>query len=146
MIIGFTCGAMDLLHAGHVLMLEDCKSQCDHLIVGLQTNPQLDRSEKNRPVQSLVERYIQLAACKHVDEIIPYMTEAELVEILKGIKIDKRFLGEDWRNLPYTGHDIPGMKDKVVFNQRTHDYSSTALRKKVHYAEKVAEENKSKGS
>ena len=86
--IGFTCGAMDLLHAGHILMLKDCRGQCDHLIVGLHTNPQLDRPEKNKPIQSLIERYIQLEGCSYVDQIIPYETEADLIELLTAVPID----------------------------------------------------------
>ena len=100
--IGFTCGAMDLLHAGHILMLEDCKSNCDYLIVGLHTNPQLDRPEKNKPVQSVIERYIQLKGCEYVDEIVPYETEADLIELLKALPINTRFVGSDWKDKPFT--------------------------------------------
>ena len=128
---GITCGAMDLFHAGHVLMLKSCKKHCNYLIVCLHTNPQLDRPEKNKPVQSLVERYIQLSGNKYVDEIIPYETEVELIEIFKAIDFDVRFMGEDWKGKPYTGHELPDMKDKVIFNKRDHDYSSSGLRKRV---------------
>ena len=100
LIKGFTCGAMDVFHAGHVLMMEDCKRHCDYLIVGLHTNPQLDRPDKNKPVQSVVERYIQLRGSKFVDEIIPYETESDLIEILKGIDYDIRFVGDDWKGDP----------------------------------------------
>jgi len=127
--IGFTCGAMDLLHAGHILMLQDCKSKCDHLIVGLHTNPQLDRPEKNKPIQSVIERYIQLQGCEYVDQIIPYETEADLIELLRSVPIDVRFVGADWKDLPYTGHDIT--KIHVEFNTRDHDYSSSGLRKRI---------------
>ena len=135
LIKGFTCGAMDVFHAGHVLMMEDCKRHCDYLIVGLHTNPQLDRSEKNRPVQSLVERYIQLKGSKYIDEIIPYETESDLVEILKGVDYDVRFVGSDWKDKPFTGYDIPGHLEKVTYNQRIHDYSSSGLRKRIASAE-----------
>lgn len=128
-VIGFTCGAMDLLHAGHVLMLADCKRQCDHLIVGLHTNPQTDRPEKNRPVQSLIERYIQLEGCRYVDQIIPYETEADLIELLTAMPIDVRFVGADWRDKPFTGHEIT--KIQVKFNTRDHDYSSSGLRHRI---------------
>ena len=126
MIRGFTCGAMDLLHAGHVLMLADCRSKCDHLIVGLHTNPQLDRPDKN---QSLIERYIQLEGCGYVDQIIPYETESDLVELLKSVPIDVRFVGSDWKDKPFTGHDIT--KIRVEFNTRDHDYSSSGLRRRI---------------
>lgn len=131
MIKGFTCGAMDLLHAGHVLMLADCKRQCDHLIVGLHTNPQLDRPEKNRPIQSLIERYIQLEGCSYVDQIIPYETEADLIELMKAVPFDVRFVGADWRDKPFTGHDLPGMLNKTRYNTREHDYSSSGLRLRI---------------
>ena len=91
--VGFTCSSFDLLHAGHTLMLEEAKSQCDYLIVGLQTDPTIDRPTKNKPVQTVVERYLQLRACKYVDEIIPYATEQDLEDILSGMHIDIRILG-----------------------------------------------------
>ncbi len=133
---GFTCGAMDVLHAGHVLMLAECKKHCDYLIVGLHTNPRLDRPEKNKPIQSLVERYIQLDGNKSVDQIIPYETEADLIEILKCMDYDVRFVGDDWRDKPFTGHDLPGHLDKVIYNKREHDYSSSGLRARVAKAAK----------
>jgi len=127
--IGFTCGAMDLLHAGHILMLEDCKLRCDYLIVGLHTNPQLDRPEKNKPVQSVIERYIQLKGCEYVDEIVPYETEADLIELLKALPINTRFVGSDWKDRPFTGHEITSIE--VKYNTRDHDYSSSDLRKRI---------------
>ena len=133
---GFTCGAMDVLHAGHVLMLAECKKHCDYLIVGLHTNPRLDRPEKNKPIQSLVERYIQLDGNKSVDQIIPYETEADLIEILKCMDYDVRFVGDDWRDKPFTGHDLPGHLDKVIYNKREHDYSSSGLRARIAEASK----------
>ena len=128
---GFTCGAMDLLHAGHVLMLKECKKHCDYLIVGLHTNPQLDRPDKNRPIQSLVERYYQLEGCAYVDQIIPYETESDLLEILKSLDYDVRFVGADWKGGEFTGHDLPNHLDKVIYNQREHDYSSSELRRRI---------------
>ncbi len=80
---GFTCGAFDLLHAGHIVMLKEAKENCDYLIVGLQTDPSIDRQEKNQPVQSVYERYMQLQAVKYVDEIIPYDTEQSLIDLLE---------------------------------------------------------------
>jgi glycerol-3-phosphate cytidylyltransferase len=127
--IGFTCGAMDLLHAGHILMLEDCKLRCDYLIVGLHTNPQLDRPEKNKPVQSVIERYIQLKGCEYVDEIVPYETEADLIELLKALPINTRFVGSDWKDRPFTGDEITSIE--VKYNTRDHDYSSSDLRKRI---------------
>ena len=116
----------------------------DYLIVGLHTNPQLDRAEKNKPIQSVVERYIQLRGSKFVDEIIPYETESDLIEILKGIDYDIRFVGDDWKDKPFTGHDLPGHLDKVMYNSRKHDYSSSALRHRV--AEGELREKKSKNN
>ena len=78
--VGFTCSCFDLLHAGHILMLKDAKAQCDKLIVGLQTDPTIDRPEKNKPIQSYEERYIQLEAVKYVDEIIKYDTEEDYIK------------------------------------------------------------------
>ena len=132
--VGFACGAMDLLHAGHVLMLAECSTHCDYLVVGLHTNPQLDRPEKNKPVQSLVERYIQLSACKYVDEIVPYETERDLLELLKAFPIDVRFVGMDWKDKPFTGHEINSID--VFYTQRDHDYSSSALRKHIAVSER----------
>lgn len=128
MIKGFTCGAFDLLHAGHVLMLKEAREQCDYLIVGLQTDPSIDRPEKNKPVQSLEERTIQLEGCKYVDEIILYNSEEDLYLLLRGIKPDIRIIGADWKGKKYTGHDLP---IKMYFNSRDHSYSSTDLRKRI---------------
>ena len=101
--IGITFSAFDLLHAGHITMLEDAKRQCDHLICAIQTDPTLDRPEKNKPVQSVVERYIQLKGCKFVDEIVPYATEQDLKDILRSFKIDVRVIGEEYANKEFTG-------------------------------------------
>ena len=128
----------------HVLMMEDCKRHYDYLIVGLHTNPQLDRPDKNKPVQSVVERYIQLREVKFVDEIIPYETESDLLEILKGIDYDIRFVGDDWKDKPFTG-DLPRHLNKVMYNSRKHDYSSSALRRRVAEGEKIEKKKKSQG-
>ena len=106
-IIGFTCGSFDLLHAGHVLMLEECKSVCDYLVVGLQTDPSLDRPRKNSPVQSLEERRIQLSAIRYVDEVLVYETEKDLVKMLIEVQPDLRILGADWEGKDYTGCALP---------------------------------------
>ena len=96
--IGFTCGAFDLLHAGHVVMLKEARKNCDRLVVGLQTDPSIDREDKNKPIQSVYERYVQLSGVKYVDEIIPYDTEQSLVDLLQSQEIDIRFIGEDYRD------------------------------------------------
>ena len=127
--IGFTCSCFDLLHAGHILMLKDAKEQCDHLIVGLQTDPTIDRPEKNKPIQSFEERKIQLEAVKYVDEIIEYETEEELYQLLKILKPDIRILGSDYEDdRYYTGMEL---NIPIYFHKRNHNYSSTNLRKKL---------------
>lgn len=127
--VGFTCSAFDLLHAGHILMLEEAKKQCDYLIVGLQTDPTIDRPEKNKPIQSITERYIQLKGTKYVDEIIPYATEADLMNILQGVPIDVRILGEEYRYKGFTGENLA--EPELYFNKRQHNWSSTDLRRKL---------------
>jgi glycerol-3-phosphate cytidylyltransferase len=130
--IGFTCSSFDLLHAGHTLMLEESKAQCDYLIVGLQTDPSIDRPTKNRPVQTVVERYLQLRACKYVDEIIPYATEQDLEDILSGMYIDVRILGVEYRDKDFTGRDICKKREiDIHFNERDHRFSSSDLRMRV---------------
>lgn len=126
--VGFTCSTFDLFHAGHVRMLEEAKTVCDYLIVGLQTDPSIDRSDKNKPVQSVVERYIQLKACKFVDEIVPYTTENDLVEILTSMNIDVRILGEEYKDKPFTGKHLP---IETYFNSRKHKFSSSELRTRI---------------
>lgn len=126
---GFTCGAFDLTHAGHYLMFKECKENCDYLIVGLQTDPTVDRPDtKNKPVQTLEERKIQLEACKYIDEIVTYKTEYDLLELLKKIKPDIRFIGADWKDKNPTGHDL-GIP--IFWNERDHDYSTSNLRRRV---------------
>jgi len=127
-VIGFTCSTFDLLHAGHITMLEEAKRHCDFLIVGLQNDPTLDRPEKNKPVQTIVERQIQLAAVKYVDEIVIYNTEADLVDLLLTLPIKVRIIGEEYENVDYTGK---GLTPDIVYNGRRHSFSSTSLRKRV---------------
>jgi len=130
---GFTCSTFDLLHAGHVMMLREANSVCDYLIVGLQVDPTIDRpKEKNQPVQSLVERYVQLASVEYVDEIIPYQTERDLEDILQMYPIDIRILGEEYREYEFTGKDICRARGiELYFNKRDHRFSTTDLRKRV---------------
>ena len=125
---GFTCGSMDLLHAGHVLMLKECKQQCDYLIVGLQTDPTTDRPNKNKPVETLEERRIRLEGSKYVDEIVIYETESDLYKILQELKPDVRFVAPDHQGKPFTGDDLP---IPVIFNSREHKFSSSSLRERI---------------
>ena len=131
--IGFTCGAFDLLHAGHVVMLEEAKDNCDFLMVGLQTDPTLDRSDKNKPVQSIYERYIQLYGLRYVDEVIPYDRETCLMDILTTKSIDVRFIGEEYKDKMFTGQHLP---IEIYYTSRQHTFSSTDLRKRVQNAAK----------
>ena len=126
--IGFTCGAFDLLHAGHVVMLKEARENCEHLIVGLQTDPSIDRQEKNQPVQSVYERFTQLSAIKYVDEVIPYDTERSLIDLLESTPINVRFIGEDYIDKSFTGDDLP---IKVHYTNRKHSFSSSGLRQRV---------------
>lgn len=134
--IGFTCSTFDLLHAGHITMLEEAKRHCDFLIVGLQNDPTEDRPEKNKPVQSIVERQLQLAAVKYVDEIVIYNTEQDLVDLLLTLPIDVRILGDEYKNKDFTGKDIAKQRgSKIIYNGRDHSFSSTSLRKRVALAD-----------
>lgn len=134
--IGFTCSTFDLLHAGHITMLEEAKHHCDYLIVGLQNDPTLDRPEKNTPIQSIVERQIQLAAVKYVDEIVIYNTEQDLLDLLLTLPIDVRVLGDEYKSKDFTGKDIAKKRgSKIVYNGRDHSFSSTSLRKRVYEIE-----------
>ena len=126
--VGFTCSCFDLLHAGHIIMLQYAKARCDKLIVGLQTDPTTDRPEKNKPIQSLEERKIQLEAVKYVDEIFTYDTEEELYKKLLDIKPDVRILGSDYIGKSFTGDDLD---IKIYYHDRNHNYSTTNLRKKI---------------
>ena len=124
------------MHAGHVKMLEEAKRQCDHLIVGLQLDPSLDRSDKNSPSQTIIERYIQLKGCKHIDEIIPYVSEQDLEDILRSFKIDVRIIGEEYKQKDFTGKDYCIKKGiEIYYNKRDHRFSSSGLRKQVKIAE-----------
>ena len=130
--VGFTCSSWDLLHSGHVQMLREAKEQCDYLLVGLQTDPTIDRPKKNQPVQTVVERYTQLKGVRYVDEIIPYATESDLEDILTMYHIDVRILGEEYRDLDFTGKDICKKRGiQLYFNKRDHRFSSSDLRKRV---------------
>ena len=131
--IGFTCSTFDLLHAGHITMLEEAKHHCDYLIVGLQTDPTVDRPDtKNAPIQTIVERQIQLAAVKYVDEIVIYNTEQDLKDLLLTLPINVRVLGDAYKNKDFTGKDIAKQRGiKIVYNGRDHSFSSTSLRKRV---------------
>jgi glycerol-3-phosphate cytidylyltransferase len=125
-VIGFTAGAMDLLHAGHVMMLQECKAQCDYLIVAVEVDPSVDRPEKHKPIESLEERVIRLQGCKYVDKVVIYNTEQGLYSLLKEIQPDVRFIGADWKDKPNYSRDLlPGMK--VVYNSRNHNFSSSNL-------------------
>ena len=126
---GITFGAFDLFHAGHVMMLEEAKTVCDHLIVCIQSDPSLDRKEKNKPVQSIVEREIQVYGCRFTDEVIIYDTEAEVLEILDSVDWDVRILGEEYKNKDFTGREQT--LNKCHFNKRPHNFSSSELRKRV---------------
>jgi len=136
MIIGFTASTFDLLHAGHIAMLREAKTQCDYLICGLQVDPSKDRPEKNAPVQTLVERYVQLAAVKYVNEIVCYETEADLKDILEMFQIDVKIMGDEYKNKDFTGKDICRRRGiRLYFNKRDHRFSSSGLRKRVTNAE-----------
>lgn len=132
--IGFTCGSFDLCHYGHILMLEEAKRQCDWLVVGVQTDPTIDRADKNKPIQSIEERIGQVRAIRYVDEVVIYSTEDELRTYLENRKPDVRFLGEDWIDKPFTGFMIEGIQH--IFTSRKHSFSSSELRKRIAKAEK----------
>jgi glycerol-3-phosphate cytidylyltransferase len=128
--IGFTCSAFDLLHPGHIAMLRECKEHCDWLIVGLHVDPTIERVKaKQKPVQSVYERYVQLSGCKYVDEIIPYEKEEDLINLLAIEPIDIRFVGEEYKDTYITGQDICEKRNiQIFYNTRKHMYSSTDLR------------------
>jgi glycerol-3-phosphate cytidylyltransferase len=129
---GFTCSTFDLFHAGHVMMLKEAKEQCDYLLVGLQTDPTIDRPQKNKPVQSVFERFVQLKSCIYVDEVVVYATEKELRDILLSYPIDVRILGMEYQGKEFTGHEI---EMEYYFNNRKHSFSTTELRQRVVDAE-----------
>ena len=135
-VIGITCSTFDLLHAGHIIMLEECKKYCDYLICALQVDPSTDRPEKNKPIQSLVERYLQLEAVSHVDKIIPYNNEEELLTIFASLDLDVRILGEEYKDKKFTGKEICQKRGiKLVYNKRDHDFSTTNLRERIYIQE-----------
>ena len=137
--IGITFSTFDMLHAGHIAMLSESKNHCDYLICGLQTDPTIDRPDtKNRPVQSIVERQIQLAACRYVDEVVVYQTEQDLVDLLLILPVDVRILGVEYEDKDFTGKKECYQRDiEVIFNGRDHSFSSSSLRKRVAQAESV---------
>lgn len=134
---GFTASAFDLFHAGHVVMLEEAKRQCDWLTVAIQVDPSIDRPvNKNKPVQSIIERQIQVSSCRHVDEIVVYNTEKELEDILMTFPIDVRIIGDEYRDKFFTGKDICERRGiEIYYNKRDHFFSSTDLRNRVFEAE-----------
>ena len=131
--VGITFSTFDLLHAGHIGMLREAKAHCDYLIVGLQSDPTIDRPDtKNKPVQTMVERYAQLNALKLVDEIVPYQTEQDVIDILELFQLDVRFLGEEYMTKDFTGKDVCQQRGiELHFNKRDHRFSSSDLRKRV---------------
>jgi len=131
--IGITFSTFDMLHAGHVAMLAEAKNHCDYLICGLQTDPTIDRPDtKNKPVQSIVERQIQLASCRYVDEVVVYQTEQDLVDILLTLPIDVRILGVEYKGKEFSGDAACSVKGiELIFNSRDHSFSSSSLRKRV---------------
>ena len=132
MIVGITFSSFDLFHSGHVAMLKEAKSNCDHLMVGVQTDPTIDRPEKNKPIQSVFERYVQLEGCKYIDQIVPYATEKEIEDILLTYKIDKRFIGEEYKTKDFTGKQICVDKGiEIYYNKRQHSFSTTNLRQRI---------------
>ncbi len=137
MTVGFTCSTFDLFHAGHIMMLKEAKTRCDYLIVGLQTDPTIDRpKEKNKPIQSVFERYEQLKACKYIDEILVYETESDLVNILLSYPIDVRILGQEYEDRDFTGrYECINRGIEFYFNKREHNFSTTELRQRVVAAE-----------
>ena len=135
--IGITFSTFDMLHAGHIAMLAEAKNHCDYLICGLQTDPTIDRPDtKNRPVQSIVERQIQLAACRYVDEVVVYQTEQDLVDLLLILPLDVRILGVEYQDKEFSGqHECYQRNIEIIFNGRDHSFSSSSLRKRVVEAE-----------
>ena len=135
-IIGWTSVVGDLLHAGHHAMLKECKQHCDFLYCGLIADPKLDRPEKNAPVQSLFERYMNLEGCKYIDQVVPLMGEDDLLLALKTFPIDIRFVGSDYKEKTFTGKEYcESAGIKIFYNKRDHNFSSTTLRKRVKEAE-----------
>jgi glycerol-3-phosphate cytidylyltransferase len=130
--VGITFSTFDLFHAGHVKMLEEAKSQCDYLIVGLQSDPSMDRPERNGPLQSIIERYIQLKESKHVDEIVPYASEQDIEDILRSFILDIRIIGDEFKEKSFTGRRYCEEKGiELYYNSRDHRFSSSGIRNQV---------------
>ena len=127
--IGFTCGAFDLLHAGHVVMLKEARANCDQLIVGLQTDPSIDRQTKNAPVQNVYERFIQLSSLQYVDDVIPYDTEESLMDLIQSTEFHLRFVGEDYIDRDFTGKGL----HEIYYTDRKHSFSTSDMRGKLGY-------------
>lgn len=128
-VIGFTASTFDLLHAGHCAMLSESRANCDYLIVGLMTDPTKDRPEKNKPVQSMFERWVQISENRAVDFVIPYESEKDLMDLLYTIKPNIRFVGEEYKEKDFTGSTIEDIK--IFYNSREHSFSSSALRERT---------------
>ena len=136
--VGITCSTFDLFHAGHVKMLEEAKKECDYLIVALQVDPTLDRPEKNKPIQSIVERYIQVDACKYVDQIVPYVTEQDLEDIFSSFDLDVRIIGAEYEGRDFTAKDICMKRGiELYYNRRDHRFSSSDLRQRTYEGERT---------
>jgi glycerol-3-phosphate cytidylyltransferase len=134
--IGITFSQFDMLHAGHIAMLAEARNHCDYLIAGLQNNAKWDRESKNEPIQSIVERQIQLAATRYVDEMVVYNTEKDLEDLLLILPVDVRILGIEYQDKDFTGKDICIKRNiELVYNGRDHSFSSSSLRKRVAEAE-----------
>jgi glycerol-3-phosphate cytidylyltransferase len=145
--IGFTASTFDLLHAGHIAMLREAKSQCDWLICGLQIDPSIDRIDKNKPIQTIVERYVQLSAVCYVDEIIPYTTEKDLEDILQMFNINVRIIGEEYKDGKFTGRAICSSRGiEIYYNKRDHRFSSSDLRERVFENEQSVRQNVIRGA
>ena len=135
---GLTASAFDLLHAGHIQMLEEAKEQCGYLVCALQVDPTVDRPEKNKPIQSIFERYIQLRAVKYVDDIIPYTTERDLLQLIEIIHPDVRIIGEEYRDKEFTGKQYCLDNDiSIYYNRRQHAFSTSQLRKRVSFGNEL---------
>jgi glycerol-3-phosphate cytidylyltransferase len=130
--VGITFSTFDLFHAGHVKMLEEAKRQCDYLIVGLQLDPSIDRPEKNSPSQSIIERYIQLKGSKHIDEIVPYVSEQDLEDILRSFKLDVRIIGEEYKNIDFSGKEYCTEKGiEIYYYSKDHRFSSKEIKTRL---------------
>jgi glycerol-3-phosphate cytidylyltransferase len=130
--VGIVASCFDLFHAGHILMLTEAKENCDRLVVALQSDPTIDRPEKNKPIQSVVERWVQVNACKWVDQIVPYTTEGDLEDIFMSFKLDCRIIGDEYETRDFTAKDICLKRGiKIIYNSRDHNWSSSELRKRI---------------